>query len=228
MGGEGLSNLYTPEFQKQLASLSDEEFNQVTQPLRDLANTGNIANTILLAKGAKDAEIGKNTITKGSDTIKSVVDDSGRYPKQIVAKLTDTITPIDAQTRNILDTTSIEKFNNYVKTGEKALKDPRELTPLEQAGEKVHNQILPNIKEDLNRIGAQKSKSLESVKNVQVPNATVEATNFIKDAVKTSKLTVEETKLVKEMLSQLELGKSPTLGTLDKTVDLETVLSFVS
>jgi len=139
---------------------------------------------------------------------------------QIVESISDKITKIDPQTKNILETASLEKFDNYVKAGEEALKNPRLLTPLEQAGEKVNTQILPVIKEDLNRIGSQKAKSLESVKNVQVPDATTEAIQFVKDSIKNSKLTKEETKLIKETISQMELGKSPTLGTLDKTVDL--------
>lgn len=54
LGGEQLAKLYSPEFKASLANMSDEEFNQATQPLQDLANAGNIANTILLAKGGQE------------------------------------------------------------------------------------------------------------------------------------------------------------------------------
>lgn len=225
LGGEELAKLYTPEFQAKLASLSDEEFKQATQPLQDLVNTGNIANTLLMAKGGqKTANLVKDTAIKTGEKVNNIIDsvaeNSIKYPNKIVESISDKITKIDPQTKNILETASLEKFDNYVKAGEEALKNPRLLTPLEQAGEKVNTQILPVIKEDLNRIGSQKAKSLESVKNVQVPDATTEAIQFVKDSIKNSKLTKEETKLIKETISQMELGKSPTLGTLDKTVDL--------
>ncbi len=187
----------------------------------DIGNVANIAGAVAGIKEVPSIiSATKDTIGKVSNLPQLIKDNTIKLPKQLADSISEKITKIDPQTKNILETASIEKFNNYVKAGEQALNDPRLLTPLEQAGEKVNNNVLPAIKEDLNRIGSQKAKSLESVKNVQVPNATTDTLKFVKDAVKTSKLTPEETKLIKETISQMELGKSPTLGTLDKTVDL--------
>jgi len=143
-----------------------------------------------------------------------------KYPKVISDAITEKITRIEPKVKNILDTASIEKFDNYVKAGETAISNPRALTPLEIAGDKLNKVILPTIKEDLGKIGTQMSKSLEVVKNIQVPNASLDAIKFLKDSVKGMKLTLEESKLIRQAVSDLELGKSPTIGTLDKTVNL--------
>lgn len=48
--GEQLSNLYP----KDLNQIPEAEFQKATQPLQDVSNLGNIANTILLTKGVKE------------------------------------------------------------------------------------------------------------------------------------------------------------------------------
>lgn len=80
LGGRALSSLYTPEFKAKLANLSDEEFRQVTQPLQDLANTGNIANSILLAKGGQ----------KGTQLTKEGLSKTGQVLKDTGSKITTT------------------------------------------------------------------------------------------------------------------------------------------
>jgi len=167
---------------------------------------------------------GINKIKTGVvSTVKDLVsstDGLSKYPKVIADAITEKITRIEPKVKNILDTASIEKFDNYVKAGETAINNPRALTPLEIAGDKLNKVVLPTIKEDLGKIGTQMSKSLETVQNIQVPNASLDAIKFLKDSVKGMKLTLEESKLIKQAISDLELGKSPTIGTLDKTVNL--------
>ena len=220
--GEQLSKLYSPEFQASLADMSDEDFNEATQPLKDLANAGNIANTILMAKGGQKTA---SAITEKSsnvfDVIKSTPDKITQYPKEIGQYLSEKVTVLPEKVKNVLQTANIEKFDNYVKQGEKAIKDSRELTPLEIAGEKVDTQILPSIKEDLNRIGAQKSKTLESIKTTKMPKVGTDAIDFIREKTKAMKLTKEERNLVESLVGEIEkLGKTPTIGSVDKSVDL--------
>lgn len=196
------------------------------------SNAGIISSEILGAKGvvkplAKVESGIINTVDKiktgVSNTVKELTTDTEKlatYPTSIADAISEKITRIDPKVKNVLDTASIEKFDNYVKAGEDALKNPRVLTPLEQAGDLVNSKILPAIKEDLKNIGSQKSKSLSSIGKTQVPNATLDVIKFIKDSTKGLKLTVEENKLIKQAISELELGTSPTISTLDKAVDL--------
>jgi len=77
--GEQLSKLYTPEFQKELGNMSEEDFTKATQPLKDLSNLGTIANTILMTKGGekvveKAPEI-SNAVNTGVNAIKNKVSD---------------------------------------------------------------------------------------------------------------------------------------------------------
>lgn len=214
-----------PAVQKFAMSEAGKDTEKVAKVLSDL---GIISGEILGADQAtKVLNKGGNIVSKGIDKTKSTVkdvigntDEISKYPAQIADTISEKITKIDPKVKNILETSSVEKFDRYVKVGEEALTDPRKLTPLEQAGELVDNQILPAMKEDLGRIGSQKAKTLQSIKNVQVKDATKEVVDFVKEKVKTSKLTPDESKLINNILSELELGKSPTISTLDKTVDL--------
>lgn len=216
-----LSNSYTGEITKigkgfdVTKGTTPENINAIG----DATQIGVDIGTLLPAEGLATAGV-KKVIGSVENLSKEVIDNASKYPKKLVNNITDKITTLDPQINNVLQTTSIEKFNNYVKAGEEALSNPRVLTPLERAGEKVYNQVLPNMKQDLSNIGSQKAKSLSSVKNVQVPNATNDSISFLKESIKTSRLTKEETKLINEAISVMEVGSSPTLGTLDKTVDL--------
>ena len=93
-GGDLLSNVYTPEFQAKLAEMSDEEYRKFTQPLEDLASTGNIANTILIAKGGqKGTQLAKEGVVKTGEVIK----DAGSKVGTVVKNTVDKVTP-DSQT----------------------------------------------------------------------------------------------------------------------------------
>lgn len=144
-----------------------------------------------------------------------------QYPKQIADAISSKITKIDPKVRNILEDTTIEKFDRYVKAGEASLKNSRLLTPLEQAGELVDNKILPAIKEDLGRIGAQKAKTLASISTQKAPNIATDAIDYIRSKTQSIKMTIDERKLVNALENELKkLGKIPTIGSADKTVDL--------
>lgn len=179
------------------------------------------ATIVPVARGVQAFTSGaKSAVSGAKDIITSVKENTTQYPTKIADFVSEKLTKLDPQVKNVLETANIEKFNNYVKVGEKAVADPRALTPLQVAGENVKTRILPAVKEDLSRIGAQKAKTLSSIATVQVKDATKESVDFIKNAVKTAKLTTEETKLVNSVLNELQIGKSPTISTLDKTVDL--------
>jgi hypothetical protein len=72
----------------------------------------------------------------------------------------------------------------------------------------------------LNRIGAQKSQSLNSVKDTKVPEVRSISDKLRADTL-AMKLTPNERSLVENFIGEIEgLGKAPTLGSVDKTVDL--------
>ncbi len=72
-GADALSNIYTPEFKQKLAQMSDEEYRRVTQPLIDTANIGNIADTLLMAKGGQK---GTQVIKDGASNLRKGVSDA--------------------------------------------------------------------------------------------------------------------------------------------------------
>lgn len=207
-----------------------EQTKKLEDALSVFKSTGDIANVVLAAEGIRGSiQSSTRTVADTAGKVKDLFPKKGvsitpevtaKYPTSIIETLQDKVTRLDPQVKNILEDAPIEKFDRYVSQGEKSIKDPRELTPLQQVNEFVDNQVLPNIKQDLSNIGSQKAKSLESVKNTQVKNATADAIAFINEKTKGLKLTPEESKIIAELKSQLELGTSPTLGTLDKTVDL--------
>lgn len=204
---------------------------------RNVDAAGGIVALVSNFVGGEAASAAKNTVKEVAETgfnaakqtfkegvegfAENVAKNSSSYPRQLVDNLTDFVTKIDPQTKNVLKTTNIEKFNNYVKIGEEALNDPRVLTPLERAGEKVNDQILPTMKEDLRNIGSQKAKTLQSVATQKMPEAATDVIKFVREKTQALKLTKEERNLVESLVSELEkLGKNPTLGSADKTVDL--------
>lgn len=206
--------------------------------LRIASDLGLISGEILLADQAKNAgkfadkalektgEVIVDTTKKGISTVKELMTN----PKELISKVSDSnlvnklqekFTTLDPKVKNILETANSEKFERYVKAGEEALKDPRKLTPLEQSGELVTNKVLPAIKEDLARIGAQKTKTLSSIGTKKAPGIATEAIDYIRGKTQSMKLTPAERKLVNNVVSELEkLGKNPTLISADKTVDL--------
>lgn len=90
LAGEQLSKLYTPEFQKSLATLSPEDYTKATQPLKDLQNLGTIANTILMAKG------GEEGVKKAPEVVDNIKETASKVnpfnpdnlsPEQVQSKL---------------------------------------------------------------------------------------------------------------------------------------------
>ena len=202
---------------------------KILDTLGTTSATGQIAGDILIAdQGAnalqKVTDITKNGVNSVIDSTSNVIGDvtnnPTNYPKQIVDTLSNKITQIEPKVKNVLDTTSIEKFNNYVKYGEEAIKDPRALTPLERAGNMVTERVLPTMKEDLSNIGKQLEKSISPIAKNQVKNATSDALALLTDGIKKYKLTPAESKLVQQAKSYLEIGKDPTVESISKTVDL--------
>lgn len=146
----------------------------------------------------------------------SVKENTISYPKEISDKIT--MGKINEQTQTILKEVPVEKFDRYVEAGMKAKKDPRALTPLEEAGETgaTTNRI---IKEDLNNIGKQKSATLNSVKDTKVPDVATPQLQKAQSLLQT-KLTKAERAMVNEYVRELKaLGRNPTAGSVDATID---------
>lgn len=111
-GGDLLSNVYTPEFQAKLAQMSPEEYRKFTQPIQDLANTGNIANTILMAKGGqKTGELAKQGAVKTGEVIKDVTNKTVDATKNVVSKITPESSTIMNKVAR-LKPTDAQKFKN--------------------------------------------------------------------------------------------------------------------
>lgn len=195
---------------------------------RNVDAVGGIASLLSEFVGGRVATKGAEATIRGASNLQegfsAGLDNAGgavsKYSSKIADAVSEKITRLDPKVKNVLETANIEKFDNYVKVGEEAVKNPRALTPLEVAGDHVKTRILPAVKEDLSNIGKQKAKTISSVGKTQVIDGTKDATDFIKESVKNAKLTSEETKLVKNIIKELEIGKSPTISTMDKTVDL--------
>lgn len=181
--------------------------------VEDISNANTIASFFLPArapKGLKPPSIKINPNAKAK---------LSSYPKEIQTAITDKITTLDPKVKNILETATIEKFDNAVKAGQEALNNPRVLTPLERAGEKANN-LLSTIKEDLGNIGRQKSASLESVGNTKLPDVGISAIKNMVDKTRSMNLTKAERGLVNQFVEEVKvLGKSPTLRSVDKLVD---------
>lgn len=106
--GDKLSNLYSPEFQNQLANMSPEEFTKATEHLQNLSNLGNIAQTLLMAKGgAKSAE----TIAESSKTA-PVTPAAGEPVRPSIPVEKPAAKPIAPE---ILDKQIVDSYNKGIK-----------------------------------------------------------------------------------------------------------------
>lgn len=204
-----------PAVQKFATSKAGEITSRVAE---DVGNLNAIAGAVEGVKSGIPAissvyKVGTKNLSNAFDYIKT---NAIKYPKQVVDKITSG--KINPQTKTILQETSIEKFDRYVKSGMEAIKDPRALTPLEQAGETTHR-LASIVKEDLGRIGKQKSASLASVKDTRIPDIATE--QIVKSqSLLQQKLTVAERALVNDYLNELKsLGKNPTAGSVDASID---------
>lgn len=80
LAGENLAKLYSSDFQKELANMSDEEFSKAIQPLTDIKNAGDIANTLLTARGlaetAKPVTSGIKSTVSGTKSVGRAITDT--------------------------------------------------------------------------------------------------------------------------------------------------------
>lgn len=212
------------------------DLGKLEEALGIVSDLGLISGEILLAdtasKGAKILDKGiEKTAEKvaevskqGAQTVKDFVSKPAsvtKYGKGLVDKMQEKFTTLDPKVKNVLETANAEKLERYIKTGEEALKDSRKLTPLEQSGELVTKKVLPAIKEDLGRIGSQKSKTLSSIGTKKAPGIGTDAIEYLRSNTSKMKMTPAERKLVDGVVKEIEkLGKNPTLTSADKTVDL--------
>lgn len=102
--GNKLSDLYNPKFQQDLSNMSPEEFSKASQPLKDLANLGNISNNILLAKGVtKAGEVSGKGIAKGANVASDAVSGAAKQATEAVNVLKEkTVNTIDNATERII------------------------------------------------------------------------------------------------------------------------------
>lgn len=117
--GEQLSKLYSPEFQKELGQMSTEDFAKATQPLQDFVNLGNIANSILLAKGVQDStpkvKETFNTVTEKVPQIaEKVKNNVFGTPEEQAAAETAKIAEQQAEGAKVIDSTMRDLSSKYV------------------------------------------------------------------------------------------------------------------
>lgn len=202
---------------------------KLEEGLRIASNLGTIAGETAGVVGAtkalnKTADIASKGIGAIKDTTSKTVanltpEELSKYPKQLADKISDKLTTLEPQVQNVLKTTSIEQFDDLVKKGEIALNDPRALKPKQLVGEKVLKQTLPAIKEDLTNIGSQKSKTLNSVSNIRIPDVGTSQIETVKPILQKN-LTKAERKFVNDYIKELQtLGKNPSAGSVDAFVD---------
>ncbi len=157
-----------------------------------------------------------NIQTKASNAFDTIKQNSASYPKSIADRVT--MSKIDNKTQSILKESDPATFDEYVKRGQKAFNDPRELTPLEVAGEKAEK-VAGNIKKDLSIIGERKSAALSSVGETRTPGIAQRQIDKLKPLLQ-KKLTDSERDLITKYVDELErLGKNPTAQSVDATVD---------
>lgn len=117
--GDKLADTFSPEFNEGLADIPDAEFNKAIQPVEDIANVGNIANTILIAKGGqKGTKLAKEGVVK---TGQGIADSTGKVAKS-VSKVTGEVIPsadrvVNYQVSRALDLTAGDIKNINLATG---------------------------------------------------------------------------------------------------------------
>jgi len=193
----------------------------VANVAENVANYANIAGTV---GGALEVPKIGGTIKTGmanlaedvGNAFDSVAKNISKYPKQIADKIT--MGKIEPRVQTILKESPASTFDMYVKQGEKALTDPRTITPLELAGQ-AGEDVAKVMRKDLNTIGEQKSLALESVKDTRAPSIAVEQIDKVRPLLQ-KKLTDPERSAVNELITELKsLGKNPTVGSVDATID---------
>lgn len=193
----------------------------VANVAENVANYANIAGTV---GGVMEVPKIGSTIKTGATNLvedvgnafDSVTKNVSKYPKQIADKIT--MGKIDTRTQTILKETPSSIFDKYVKAGEEAVKDPRKFTPLEIAGQEAEN-VVKSLKESMGKIGQQKTEVLDSVKTTRAVDVATKQIEKIKPLLQ-KKLTDSERGLLTQYLDELNsLGKKPTAGSVDATID---------
>ena len=102
--GDKLSNLYSDKFKQELSNMTPEQYKSATQPLQDMANSGNIANTILMAKGVQEGV--KNIADKAPGIVNNIADKAkgmvtkDSTPANIESNASKAHSAIDTEVRN--------------------------------------------------------------------------------------------------------------------------------
>lgn len=214
----------TPLFKDPNAAYLPEQnnpYDKIQHGVEAVQNLATIAGTVggskaVVGAGSKALGMGANIAQSAENGLATVGANLSKYPKQIADRITTG--KIEPKVQTILKESPASMFDEYIQTGQKALKDPRHLTPLEIAGNKATD-VARTMKEDLGNIGKQKSAVIESVAKTRVPNVALEQIEKIKPLLQ-KKLTNSERSLVNEYLTELKsLGKNPGAGSLDATVD---------
>lgn len=127
----------------------------------NLEATLNLASIIPAGKGiTKGTEIIGNGVKKTGNVIADVTQNAKKYPKEIFEKVSESVTPLDPKVKNILQTTSLDKFDEIVNTGKAAMENPRLPTPFETTGEKLAESA-KQLRGKLQEIGKQKAAIIE-------------------------------------------------------------------
>lgn len=188
---------------------------------QDVANYANIAGAVggaleVPKVGSVVRDTSGNIVGKAQDALSTIKENASSYPKVIADKITNG--KIDVKTQTILKETPSVTFDKYVQAGEQALTDPRKLTPLEIAGQKGE-QVAQQLKDSLKQIGQKKADALASVKTVRLPDVAITQIDKLKSLLQT-KLTDSERNLVNQLIDEYKtLGKNPTVGSVDSTID---------
>lgn len=127
----------------------------------NLEATLNLASILPVGKGiTKGGEAITSGVKKTGNVIADVTQNASKYPKQIFEKVSESVTPLDPKVKNILQTTSLDKFDEIVNTGKAAMENPRLPTPFETTGEKLAESA-KQLKTKLQEVGKQKAAIIE-------------------------------------------------------------------
>lgn len=221
-GGEELSKIFSPEFRAKLGSLSDEEFNTIAQPIQDIVNTGNIANTLLIAKGGqKGAQVAKEGAVKTGEGIANTAGKVAKSTKKVVGEVVPSADRIvNHQVSKALDLTASDVKNINLSTGNEVgafLADKNLIrgnkVETTKALQDFFDTNYKTVRDEIGKVNKKYSaynvpaytQSLKAIKN-QVDNVpglekvSVEVENLLNK--KKSEITLNDVQKVKELLDE--------------------------
>ena len=204
LGGDVLSNIYTPEFQQKLANMSEEDYRKFTQPLQDVAGTANIAGTILAAKGAqKGTQLAKEGLVKTGEVVKGATNKTIDATKNIKTNVIKTLSPdIDDSVKTVLEKTDINKFDDFVNTAKNNAADNTKPS--------VYEKVADNMSKATEQISGQ-TKSLSQQKNAIISKAKNGLTDFTKETGQTIldiNRTLKDSAIAKTFIQKLKTVKT--------------------